>query len=295
MTLFIRDKCSRIKAMLRLSVLFLCLFVLLALCAANNAFANNVFANNVSGNDASGEVRRYVDKKGNVHLTDKEGKEAPAGKGARTDAPSPGTMYQYLDEHGRMHLTNDKGRILPQYMDSVKEIKGIARRSESFSGKIGDAFSGNRENAWLKYKQLGWFEKNALIARAGLTDIKGMFDDLKTQLLFITILFIGLGVFAIMKLRKVSHMVPVIVLLMSCYGMVYLSMHIKSSMGRGTDILSNLRQIQSLAQGQGSLTGGDMSIPSGKGGEDGIVDRLRQLQSMNSERQYLFRMILEED
>ncbi len=242
--------------------------------------------------DARAEVRKYVDQKGNVHLTDKEGGPedaiAPGG-------PSSTTMYQYLDERGRVHLTNDKGSILPQYLDSLKETKGIERRSESLSVKFEDAFSGNREDTWLKYKQLGWFEKNALIARAGFADMKGVLEDLKVQLLFVTILFIGLGVFAIIRLRKASHMMSVIVLLLSCYGMVYLAMHIKSSMGRGSDILSNLKQMQSLSKGQAALTGGDKAVSSSKGGQGGIVGSLRQLQSMSAERQDLFRMILEED
>ncbi|MCK4910931.1 MAG: DUF4124 domain-containing protein [Thermodesulfovibrionales bacterium] len=257
-----------------------CLSFLLALCPAK---------------DASGEVRKYVDDKGNVHLTDKE---YPAEKGTGTHTSSSGMMYSYLDEHGRMHLTNDKGKILPQYMDSLKEIKGIERRSEILSTKISNAFSGQREDAWLKYKQMGWFKKNALIARAGFTDIKGVLDDLKLQMLFITVLFIGMGVFAIIKLKKISHMVSVIVMLLSCYGMVYLSIHIKSTMGRGSDILSNLSQMKALAQGQTVSVeggGGTSSAKAVTAGQGGIMGSIRHLQDMNSERQDLFRMILEED
>jgi len=235
--------------------------------------------------DASGELRTYVDEKGTVHLTDKE--DGPE-EGSKPVEPSSGTMYQYLDERGRPHMTNDKSRILPQYLGSVRTIKGGDKRSESQSALPAnpvDAFRGDRENTWLKYKQLGWFEKNALIAKAGFSDLKGVFDDLKVQLLFITLLFIGMGVYAIIKLKKVSHMVSVIGLLISCYGMVYLAMHIKSSMGRGSDILSNLKQMQSLTQGQ----------PAAAGGEGGILGSLKNLQDMSAERQDLFKMILEED
>ncbi len=236
----------------------LCLSVLFVVCHAH---------------DARAELRKYVDEKGRLHLTD--------------DRVAPASMYQYLDEKGRIHLTNDKSRIPSEYSESASAISKSDQDSVVLSGHEEEAFSGDKEDAWLKYKQMGWFEKNALIARAGFADLKGVLDDLKMQLLLIALLFIGLGVFAIVKLKKISHMVSVIVLLLSCYGMVYLSMHIKSTMGRGSDILSNLKQMQSLTQGQ--------AVSSSKGGQGGIMGSLKDLQGMSAERQDLFRMILEED
>ena len=216
-------------------------------------------------------------------------------------------VYQYVDEKGRVHLTNDEDNIPPQYLQSARMIEGKELSSQMFSGKedekqdnVGqvkdDIFSGQREAIWLKYKQMNWFDKKSLVARVGLTDMKVVLDDIKFQLAAITALFIGLGVFAIFKLKKASYFMPIIMLLLFCYGQVYLAFHIKSTMGKGADILSNLNQTPKLPFAQPvesvSTANSEQALLTNKGG---LMGGLKELKSLSAERQEIFRMILEED
>jgi hypothetical protein len=219
------------------------------------------------------EITKHVDMNGQPIITD--GKSAPAYSGR---------YFRYVDEKGRIHFTNKESSVPRAYRSGVAPVDSVPDAGEGLLAGGMEMFTGERERAWVKYKGMAWIEKKWFVLRVGFTDLKGALSDLKFQLISITVLLSALVALTLLKIRPGPHRRFVVGILIVCYIQVLAAYHLKKTMGRGGDILDSLRAKQQ-----------EVSDKILQGARGDAFSQLQGLQQTNSERENLFRVILEEE
>ena len=191
--------------------------------------------------------------------------------------------YRYTDDRGTLVIVDQESKVPEKYRPRVESFE-METHTDGYTPSYAEAViaDGNTGAIWYKYENMSWADKKMLVARAGMTDLKGVARGMLLKFALVFLVFIGAiaANFIFVKkrsLRALNSMLLIMVLML-----VSSAFYLQATLARGDEIASNMNKV---------TPGGDQ-VPSGG---EGMFAQLRDLQEMSDERQQLFKMIIEED